>query len=69
MTGQLAADFAAPGSNIYDLGCATGTTLALMDSCVSADVTLIGVDNSAEMLDKCREKLELAKIGKPYQLI
>ena len=27
MTTELAADFAVPGTNLYDLGCATGTTL------------------------------------------
>lgn len=69
MTGQLAGDFAVPGTRIYDLGCATGTTMALMDQSIATDVTLVGLDNSAEMLDKCREKLEHAKIGKPFELI
>ena len=69
MTGQLAADFAEPGTNIYDLGCATGTTMALMEHCVSTDVTLVGIDNSAQMLDKCREKLDLAKNAKPFELV
>jgi tRNA (cmo5U34)-methyltransferase len=31
MTGELAADFAVPGSNLYDLGCSTGTTFELLD--------------------------------------
>jgi len=69
MTGQLAADFARPGTRIYDLGCATGTTMALMDHCVKEDVTLVGIDNSAEMLEKCRQKLDLARIEKPYELV
>lgn len=69
LTGQLAADFARPGTRIYDLGCATGTTMALMDHCVTEDVTLVGVDNSAEMLEKCHQKLQLAAIKKPYELI
>ncbi len=69
MTGQLAADFAVPGTMIYDLGCATGTTMALMDRSVSAEVTLVGVDNSADMLQKCREKLEVAGIEKRFKLV
>src|SRR5262245_38240452 len=31
MLAELTAYFATPGSNIYDLGCSTGTTLALVD--------------------------------------
>lgn len=69
MTGQLAADYAVAGTRIYDLGCATGTTMILMDKCVSADVTLVGIDNSADMLDKCREKLEAADVAKPFELV
>ena len=69
MTGQLADDYAEPGTNIVDLGCATGTTIALLDQSVSADVSLIGIDNSADMLAKCREKLELAKISKRFELV
>lgn len=69
MTGQLAGDYALAGTRIYDLGCATGTTMVLMDGCIAADVTLVGIDNSAQMLDKCREKLELAKVRKPFELV
>jgi tRNA (cmo5U34)-methyltransferase len=58
MTTELAADFAVPGTNLYDLGCSTGTTLALLDPIVHPDVRFVGVDNSAEMLQKAREKLE-----------
>ena len=58
MTTELAADFAVPGTNLYDLGCSTGTTLALLDPVVHPDVRFVGVDNSAEMLQKAREKLE-----------
>src|SRR5687768_1782965 len=57
MTAEIAADFAVPGTNLYDLGCSTGTTLAAIDPLVDPAVHFIGVDNSAEMLDKAREKL------------
>ncbi len=57
MLAELAAGFATEGSNIYDLGCSTGTTLALLQQELSVRANLIGIDNSAEMLAKCRSKL------------
>ena len=69
MSGQLVADFARPGSRVYDLGCATGTTMALIDHCVGEGIEMIGLDNSQDMLDKCREKLEQAQIATPYELM
>ena len=32
MTGELAADFAVPGTNLYDLGCSTGTAKSAASS-------------------------------------
>jgi tRNA (cmo5U34)-methyltransferase len=58
MTGELAADFAVPGTNLYDLGCATATTLLALEPIVDPGVRFIGVDNSKEMLTKAREKLD-----------
>jgi len=58
MVGEMARDFAAPGSRIYDLGCSTGTTLIHLDQVLGErDITLVGVDNSEEMLAKCRQKM------------
>lgn len=58
MTAEIAQDFASPGSNVFDLGCSTATTLLRLDSDLSADVRLVGVDSSAEMLDKARQKVK-----------
>ncbi len=58
MTGELAAEFAVPGTNLYDLGCATGTTLLELERLVDPSVRFVGVDSSAEMLSKAREKLD-----------
>lgn len=58
MTTELAADFAVPGTNLYDLGCATGTTLAALEAVVDPGVRFVGIDNSAQMLEKARNKLE-----------
>jgi tRNA (cmo5U34)-methyltransferase len=57
MVCELAADFAAPGSTLYDLGCATGTTLLALDPLVGPDVHFVGVDNAEAMLAEARRKL------------
>ncbi len=58
MIGDLAADFAVEGSNVYDLGCSTGTTLIELDRLLPPGVHFVGVDNSEDMLAKCRAKLD-----------
>ncbi len=46
-------------SNIYDLGCSTGSTISLISKLLEKqNVTFYGVDNSAPMLEKCRSKLQ-----------
>lgn len=69
MIGELAADFATPGSHIYDLGCSTGTTLCYLDQAVPAAVTLIGVDSSEDMLEQARQKFRQTGLTHPHELI
>jgi tRNA (cmo5U34)-methyltransferase len=57
MVCELAADFAAAGSTLYDLGCSTGTTLLALDSVVAPDVHFVGIDNAEAMLAEARRKL------------
>ena len=54
---ELAASFAQPGTNVYDLGCSTGTTIALLKRALPEDIDYVGIDYSDEMLAKCHEKL------------
>ena len=68
MLAELTAYFAMEGSNIYDLGCSTGTTLALVHDALHVHANLIGIDNSAEMLEKCRSKLEPLGLGHAVEL-
>lgn len=68
MTGELARDFAKPNSNLYDIGCSTATTMLLMDDMVDPSVNFIGFDNSPEMLDKAREKVNAAGTKRNYDL-
>lgn len=42
---------------VYDLGCSTGTSLILLDSFFKEkNIEFIGVDNSAAMIEKAKEK-------------
>ena len=79
MVAELAADHAIPGSSIYDLGCSTGTTLLCMDQVVNPDIKFVGIDDSQDMLNRCKEKmtavnmkhlceLEVADISKNIQI-
>lgn len=69
MTNEMVRDFAVAGTNVYDLGCSTGTTLLGVDRAVDAPVRLVGVDNSAEMLAKCEEKLKQHGLRHEHQLV
>lgn len=54
---ELSGDFCQPQTAIYDLGCSTGTTLALLSGHIKdPSVKFIGVDNSQPMLDKSRQR-------------
>ncbi|MGR8933488.1 MAG: carboxy-S-adenosyl-L-methionine synthase CmoA [Gammaproteobacteria bacterium] len=68
MMAELAADYAESGTDVYDLGCATGTTLLGMDTTIPEDIRFIGIDDSPQMLDKCRTKLETSGFKRPFEL-
>jgi len=57
MVCELAESFAVPGTNLYDIGCATGNTLILLhQKLADKNIQLIGIDNSDEMLSKAYSK-------------
>lgn len=68
MMTELANDFAMPGTRVYDLGCSTGTTLNNLDKVLPQEIEFIGVDNSEEMLAKCRTNFEASGITRKYEL-
>jgi len=68
MITEMAVDFATPGSNVYDLGCSTGTTFLDLHPRLDPTVKFVGVDNSEEMLKKCRQKLTDAGVDRPLDL-
>jgi len=57
---QLLDEFLDPEDKVYDLGCATGTTLLEFSRLLEhKNLQFIGVDNSLPMLDKARLKSEI----------
>jgi tRNA (cmo5U34)-methyltransferase len=68
MIGEMASDIVTPGSRVYDLGCSSGTTMLALDPAVTRDATFVGIDNSEDMLAKCREKLGESGFARPYEL-
>lgn len=69
MTSEIAADFAVPKTNVYDLGCSTGTTLIGLDRILSKDINFIGVDYSEDMLVKAREKFRKYNVKRKHKFI
>jgi len=65
---EMARDFATPDSAVFDLGCSTGTTFANIHPYLEPSVRFVGLDNSQEMLDKCRAKLLEAGVTRPLDL-
>jgi len=70
MTGELVADFAAPGTAIYDLGCSTATTMLHIAKALppGLDTRFVGIDSSEEMLGIARQKLEASAFPWPFEL-
>ena len=68
MVAELAADHALDGTAIYDLGCSTGTTMIGMNTMVADDITFVGIDDSPQMLDKCKAKLIEAGFTRSFDL-
>ncbi|KAA3436340.1 carboxy-S-adenosyl-L-methionine synthase CmoA [Rufibacter hautae] len=68
MIAELAADHAQENTNVYDLGCSTGTTMMGMDAMMAPDVRFVGVDDSVDMLAKCDAKLKELGVVRPYSL-
>lgn len=70
MTAELAADYAQPGTNLYDLGCSTATSFVQIDALMprELDVTFVGVDDSLEMLAKAKSKLGATGFARKFEL-
>jgi tRNA (cmo5U34)-methyltransferase len=67
MIGELVADFAIDGTNVYDLGCSTGATFLQLSE-LDRNVTFVGIDSSAAMLERADAALKQAQFERPYIL-
>lgn len=68
MVAELAADHVQANTKVYDLGCSTGTTMAYLDRLVPDNISFIGIDDSEDMLHKCRQKLEALEVSRSFDL-
>jgi tRNA (cmo5U34)-methyltransferase len=70
MTGLLAARYATAGSHLYDLGCSLGaSSLAMRQNLQVPDCTIVGVDTSQPMLERCRNIVDTDTHDTPVELI
>jgi tRNA (cmo5U34)-methyltransferase len=69
MISELACDFVVDGTNVYDLGCSTGTTMMNLNRHLGDRVRYIGVDYSKDMLEKCSKKFVENKFSGKYELV
>ena len=70
MTGMLAGKYARPHSRCYDLGCSLGaSSLAMRQHIQTEGCRIIGVDNSAAMLERCRTVIDTDSHDLPVELV
>ena len=70
LCGLLAQRFVQPGTHVYDLGSSLGaSTFSMRKHLENIDCTLIAADNSAAMIERCRELIASAPGTTPAELI
>ncbi|MCK9469800.1 MAG: carboxy-S-adenosyl-L-methionine synthase CmoA [Porticoccaceae bacterium] len=70
MTGTLARRFVRPHTHCYDLGCSLGASLLAMAAATSDRPRhLVGVDNSAPMIERCQEILQRECLATDAELL
>jgi len=62
MIQEIAKKFALEGTNVYDLGCATATTLVNLSQMIPECAGFIGYDNSLAMLEYAKGKVREKKL-------
>lgn len=68
--GEIAADFACDGSQIFDLGCSTCNSFLAIDHFLpdGSTVRFVGIDSSEDMLEKAKQKITQVKFAHDYEL-
>jgi tRNA (cmo5U34)-methyltransferase len=68
--GKLSSRFQQRDSNYYDLGCSLGAaTLAMRRNICADNSTIIAVDNSTAMVERCERHLQAFRSDVPVQVI
>ncbi|MDP5141178.1 carboxy-S-adenosyl-L-methionine synthase CmoA [Rheinheimera baltica] len=67
--GKLTSRYQQPDSTYYDLGCSLGAaTLAMRRNISAANSTLVAVDNSKAMVERCERHLQVFRSDVPVQV-
>lgn len=67
--GELTSRFAQPASNYYDLGCSLGAaSLAMRRKLTDSHSTVIAVDNSEAMVERCRMHVQAFRSDVPLEV-
>lgn len=68
--GRLSQQFVQQNTNIYDLGCSLGAaTLAMRKGITEKNCNIIGVDNSSDMVKRCKMHVDAFKGNTPVSII
>ncbi|GAA4496245.1 carboxy-S-adenosyl-L-methionine synthase CmoA [Pseudaeromonas paramecii] len=68
--GMMTERFAQPNSRLYDLGCSLGAATLMMRRHLTAPgCRIIGVDNSAAMVSRCRDQLAAFRSEVPVEIL
>ncbi|QSX35262.1 carboxy-S-adenosyl-L-methionine synthase CmoA [Shewanella avicenniae] len=68
--GDFAGQFAEPNTRLYDLGCSLGaSTLSMRRHIAERGCSITAVDNSAAMIERCREHLNAYVSDTPVELV
>ncbi len=69
MTGLLARHFALPDTRVYDLGCSLGaSSFSLRQHITTPGCSIVAVDSSAAMTERCAELIAAAPAGVEIEL-
>jgi tRNA (cmo5U34)-methyltransferase len=70
MIGMLAERFVQPDSRVYDLGCSLGAaTLSMRRNIKVPGCTIVAVDNSPAMVERCRRHIDAFRAETPVNVI
>jgi tRNA (cmo5U34)-methyltransferase len=70
MISQIAARYVQANTQVYDLGCSLGASLlAARQGVRCPGVKIVGVDNSAAMLERCRERIDADQAPTEVELL